>query len=459
MTNVHEGRKPDRGLPIRYLLVFWILVLSAIAFLDRTNISIAGVEIGREFHIDNTELGWVFSAFLIGYASFQIPGGVLARRFGPRRVLALCVLWWGLFTALTAMVRPGIGAALVTLILIRFLLGAGEAVMYPSANQFVERWFPVEERGKANGIIFGGVGLGSGMTPPLVTAIILRFGWHASFWFCAVVGVLAGAVWYVAARNSPEEHPWVHVRELELIAEGRGDPRTGQLAQAGKPEQKAAVPWKKIFSSKDILALTASYFTYGYISWIFFSWFYIYLAQVRGLSLKTSAIYSIFPFIAMTAGSLIGGVASDWLARVFGSRVGRCYLPAFAILLTAILLLAGSRAQSAQTASFVLASGAGALYLSQSCFWSVTADYAGEFAGVVSGAMNMGCQIGGAITASLTPLIAAHFGWKASFLTATIIAVAGALAWLIVDPDARLLPVGGSEDKNSQADYVNEPAG
>ena len=451
MTNMSERRKPGRGLPIRYLLVFWILVLSAIAFLDRTNISIAGIEIGREFHIDNTRLGWIFSAFLVGYALFQIPGGVLARRFGPRRVLALCVLWWGLFTALTALVQPGIYAALIVLILIRFLLGAGEAVMYPSANQFVERWFPIEERGKANGIIFGGVGLGSGMTPPLITAIILRFGWHASFWFCAVVGVLAGAVWYILARNTPEEHPWVHVQELELIVRGRGDPlndeQHGVLSQASKPEHKAGVPWKKILLSKEILALTVSYFIYGYIAWIFFSWFYIYLEQVRGLSLQTSAIYSIFPFIAMTAGSLIGGVASDWLARAFGSRVGRCYLPAFALLLTAVLLLAGSQARGAQTASFMLAAGAGALYLSQSCYWSVTADYAGEFTGVVSGAMNMGGQIGGAVTASLTPLIAAHFGWKASFLTATFIAVLGGLAWLIVNPDARLAAVGDSEDE------------
>jgi len=447
MIKMDGGMKPGRGLPMRYLLVLWILALSAIAFLDRTNISIAGVEISREFHIDNTELGWVFSAFLIGYAAFQIPGGVLARRLGPRRVLAFCVLWWGLFTALTALVPPGIGAALFVLVLIRFSLGAGEAVMYPSANQFVERWFPIEERGKANGIIFGGVGLGSGMTPPLITAIILRYGWHASFWFCAVVGVVAGAVWYVAARDTPEEHSWVHRHELEIIVQGRGDPENRKGTPGGTPEHKASVPWRRIFTSKDILALTGSYFTYGYVSWIFFSWFYIYLAQVRGLSLKTSAIYSIFPFIAMTLGSLIGGVASDWLARNFSARAGRCYLPAFALLLTGVLLLAGSRAQSAATASFVLAGGAGALYLSQSCYWSVTADYAGEFAGVVSGAMNMGAQIGGAVTASLTPLIAAHFGWKASFLTATVLAVLGALAWLIVDPDARLVRIGDSEDE------------
>ena len=432
------------------------MAMGAIAFMDRTNISIAGIEMGREFGIDDTRLGWVFSAFLIGYAGFQIPAGVLARRFGPRRILTFGVLWWGVFTALTAAAPSGAPAALLMLILIRFALGAGEAVMYPSANQFVERWIPIAERGRANGIIFGGVGLGTGLAPPLLTALILRWGWRVSFWFCATLGVLAGAVWLFAARNTPEEHPWVSERELEHIAGGRGDAERslpaaqgGRMGEAGQVPRQAPrdlpsrVPWRKIFSSKDILAVSASYFTYGYVSWIFFSWFYIYLAQVRGLSLKTSALYSILPFLAMTVGCLIGGVASDWLGRHVSMRAGRSYLPCFALVLTAVLLSAGSRAHSAQTASLVLAGGAGALYLSQSCFWSVTADFAGQYAGVVSGAVNMCCQIGAAVTASVTPLIAAHFGWIASFLTASILAAVGGLAWLMVDPHARLARAGG----------------
>ena len=432
------GAKRSRGLPIRYLLVFWIMALSAIAFLDRTNISVAGVEIGREFRIDNTHLGWVFSSFLVGYAAFQIPAGVLARRFGPRRVLAAGLVWWGIFTALTALAPPHVGGALLWLILIRVALGAGEAVMYPCANQFVERWFPIPERGKANGIIFGGVGLGSATAPPLLTAIILRHGWHASFWFCAVLGVLAGVVWYVAARNTPESHPWVGAAELARIAAGRGDAQEDDLQEAGAQLHRAAVPWRRIFLNRSILAVTASYFTYGYVSWIFFSWFYLYLTEVRGLSLRSSAVLSMFPFMAMSLGSLVGGAASDWLARQVSPRAGRCFLPAFALFMTAVLLAAGSRVHAAQSASLVLACGAGALYLSQSSFWSVTADFAGTFAGVVSGAMNMGCQIGGAVTATLTPLIAAHFGWEASFMTATALAVLGAAAWLLVDPAARL---------------------
>ncbi len=440
--NSDQSAKPPVGFSVRYLLVIWIMVISAVSYLDRTNIAIAGVEIAREFHINNTQLGWIFSAFLVGYSVFQIPGGALARRFGPRRVIAIGAMWSGIFTFLTASVPAGLTGALMVLILIRFSLAAGEATVFPSSNQFVERWIPLPERGRANGIIFGGVGLGSGLTPVVVTAILLHFGWRASFWFSSLVVLTAASIWFLASRDTPEEHPKVSAGELAHIVAGREDLPGKASPDPAKPKGKA--PWGKIACSKEIWGVTLSYFSFGYIAWLFFNWFYIYLVQVRHLSLKTSALYSMLPFLAMTAGSIVGGAASDWLARHVSVRAGRCFLPAGAMFVTAILLSLGSRASEAATASLVLACGAGALYLSQSSYWSVTADYAGEFAGVVSGAMNMGCQIGGAVTASLTPWIAQHFGWNASFLSATALAVVGALAWLIVNPKARLIHRSGA---------------
>jgi ACS family glucarate transporter-like MFS transporter len=160
------------------------------------------------------------------------------------------------------------------------------------------------------------------------------------------------------------------------------------------------------------------------------------MAQVRGLNLKASAAFSMLPFIAMTIGCLGGGAAGDWIAARRGLRMGRCLLPALSLAFTAVLLVLGSRAQSPAAAGVILACGAGVLYISQSGFWAVTADIAGENVGVVSGIMNMGGQAGGACTASLTPLIAAHFGWEMSFVTAASIAALGAVAWLAIDPIA-----------------------
>jgi ACS family glucarate transporter-like MFS transporter len=268
---------------------------------------------------------------------------------------------------------------------------------------------------------------------------VLHYGWRASFWFSAVVGIVAGAMWYWMARDTPEQHALVREPELDLILRGREPEKKETLTSSESRAGKRSVPWAKIFTSKEVFALTLSYFSFGYVAWVFFGWFYIYLAQVRGLNLKTSALYSMLPFVGMTIGSLGGGVVSDWVAQRFNLRLGRCLLPAFSMAFTAVLLVLGSRAEQAETAGVVLALGAGVLYFASSCFWAVSANFGGEYAGVTSGIMNMGAQVGGACTASLTPLIAVHFGWQTSFFVAAFFAVIGALAWLIVDPGRVLL--------------------
>jgi ACS family glucarate transporter-like MFS transporter len=416
---------------VRWFLVFWLFVLSAVSYLDRVNISIAVGPIAEAYDLSDVQLGKVFSAMLVGYALFQTVGGRLADRFGPRRVLAAGVVWWGIFTALTAMVPATIAGALLIFVVVRFLLGAGEAVIYPSANQFVARWIPTSERGIANGWIFAGVGAGAGLTPLLITHIMVRYGWRTSFWVCSLIGFGAGAVWFLVARDTPAEHTRVSASELALIRSG--------LTQA-EPNQdaKALMPWGRVIQSKEVWAVTLSYFCYGYVAWIFFSWFYRYLSKVRGLDLKASALYTMLPPVAMLVGSLLGGALNDRLSKRLGPRVGRCVPAVFAMAVAGILIAFGSQVQSARLASVVLAGGAGALYLSQSSFWSVTVDIAGASSGSVSGFMNTGNQIGAALTATLTPWIAARFGWTTSFLVAAGLCVVGAVSWLVVDPTRQL---------------------
>jgi ACS family glucarate transporter-like MFS transporter len=310
------------------------------------------------------------------------------------------------------------------------LLGAGEAVIYPSANQFVARWIPTSERGIANGLIFAGVGAGAGLTPLLITYIMIHYGWRSSFWVCAVFGFAAGAIWFLFARDTPEEHSGVSSDELAVI-------RTG-IAQASPDNKNVLLPWGRVLRSKEIRAVTLSYFCYGYVAWIFFSWFYRYLAKVRGLDLKASAFYTMLPFLAMLVCCLVGGSLNDWLTKRLGPRVGRCGVAAFALIAAGIFIAFGSQVESTPLASIVLAGGAGALYLSQSSFWSVTADIGGASSGSVSGVMNMGNQIGAALTASLTPWIALRFGWTTSFLVASALCLVGAVSWLFVDPSRKL---------------------
>lgn len=417
---------------IRWLLIFWMFVISAIAYLDRVNISIAGSSIEREFQLEHVRMGWVFSAFVLGYALFQAPGGRLADRYGPRKILTLGAVWWAVFTAATAFVPSGVGASLVVLVSVRFLLGVGEAVVYPASNRLVAAWIPSQERGLANGFIFAGVGAGAGVAPPLIVFVLTHSGWRWSFWISALIGLVAGLVWFFVARDRPIDHPWVDPKEEAHIQAGL--PKLAKTLSLSEP-----LAWRTILASKNVAAVTLSYFCYGYVAYIFFSWFFIYLSTVRGLNLKSSSYYAMLPFIAMAVGSPLGGWISDRLAAHYGNRSGRCGVAGVSMALCSVFVMLGTQAQDARLASVVLAGGAGALYLSQSAFWSVTSNIAGASAGSVSGVMNMGGQIGGAVTASLTPLIAKHFGWGRSFFVAAALCVAGSLLWLVIDPNLELV--------------------
>jgi len=432
---------PARATHVRWLLIFLLFVISAVAYLDRVNISVAGQDIAKEFHLSNIQLGWVFSAFVLGYALLQAPAGWVSDRFGARLVLGVGVVWWALFTGLITFISPGATAIVAVLISVRFLLGVGEAVMYPASNCIVSAWIPSAECGRANGLIFAGVGFGAGIAPPLITYTLLHFGWRASFWVSAFLGLLAGSVWFLIARDKPAQHRWVSANELKHIQAGLPLRRTaGQGPKLG---------WGEIIKLREVQALSFSYFTYGYVVYIFFSWFFIYLNSVRGLNLKQSSYYTMLPFIAMAIASPLGGWMGDRLTRSRGRRVGRCYLALASMALCSLFLMAGTQVRNVPFAVVVLAGGAGALYLSQSSFWSVSADLGGESAGSLSGVMNMGCQLGGAISSSLTAVIATRFGWTASFTVAAVLALAGAVAWVFVYPETEL-PASGLTDAGTR---------
>jgi ACS family glucarate transporter-like MFS transporter len=414
---------------VRWLLIVWLFLIAAITYMDRVNISITGRFIEQEFHLTHIQLGWVFSAFILGYALFQAPGGRLADRYGAARVVAIVILWYALFTSLTAWTPATISFALMLLLTVRFLLGTGEACVFPSSNRLVATWIPSQERGRANGIIFAGVGAGAATAPPIISYIINHYGWRWSFWITAMVAICLGIVWFLIARDRPEDHPWMSPGELAHIRAG--------IPESG-PAGSGAVPWAGIFRSKEVLAVSGSYFCYGYVAYLIFSWFFTYLREVRGLDLKSSALYGMLPFMAMTTCSPLGGWISDVLTKRHGKRIGRCGIGVAGLALTAVFLALGTQASSAPMACVVLAGGAGSLYLAQSSYWSVTAGIAGHSAGSVSGVMNMIGQFGGVVTASLTPLVAARYGWTASFLVAAGLALCGSLAWLLVDPERQL---------------------
>lgn len=409
----------------RWIIIACTFVIAAVSYLDRNNISIAASSLQREFGLTNVQLGTVFSAFIMGYAFAQPVAGRIADRFGAARVIGIAILWWSVFTALLPLVPPGLPFSLGILLAVRLLLGIGEAVIFPASNRLVANWIPSRERGVANGLIFAGVGVGGASAPPLITFIMLSHSWRWAFWLCALIGIAAGLLWVLLVRNSPAESPRVSAAEFAYI-------KAGLPAHAKAQDESAG--WLDIISDRHVLVLTLSYFCYGYVAYIFFTWFFKYLSDVRGLNLKSSALYATLPFIAMALASWLGGLTSDKLVAPLGKRFARCGVAGLSMLAASIFVFIATQVMDARVAALVLAGGAGALYFAQSAFWAISADIGGPSAGLLSGLMNMGCQIGGVVTAALTPVLANSFGWTASFAITAGVALVGAAAWAFVDP-------------------------
>jgi MFS transporter, ACS family, glucarate transporter len=422
--NPEAIRKPAGG--VRWVIISCAFLVAAVSYLDRTNISIASSFLQKEFGLADTQLGFVFGAFIAGYALAQPVAGLLADRFGATYTIAGAILWWSLFTALVPMIPAGISGAFAILLAVRFLLGIGEAIVFPATNRLVADWIPSRERGLASGLVFTGVGVGGGIAPPLITFIMLRHNWRWAFWVSALIGVGASVIWLVLVRNRPENHKCVNSDEAAYIAAG--------MPPHSRRPNTSPRSWEVIWD-RQVAILTLGYFCYGYTAYIFFTWFFRYLSDVRGLNLATSAGYATLPFVAMAVASPFGGLVSDRLVVRLGKRVGRCGVAGLSPLLASIFVWAAAHVGGARLAAVVLAGGAAALYFSQSAFWAISADIGSDSVGTVSGVMNMGGQLGGMVTAYLTPVIANSRGWTASFETAALICLCGALAWLFVDPN------------------------
>src|SRR5262249_31944728 len=227
-------------------------LLAVVTYLDRICISAAAPFIMEDLHLSLLQMGVVFSAFTLAYSVFEIPSGWLGDVKGPRRVLTRIVLWWSAFTMLTGAAR-----GLNSLVAIRFLFGAGEAGAFPNVARSFSRWFPVRERGRANGVMFLGSRLGGMLSAPLALLLVTRVGWRLSFVCFGTIGIAWAAAWYAWYRDRPEEHPGVDAEELAWIRQDRGRDDAPALHDGGRG---TGTPWRALLTSRNLYAICAMYF-------------------------------------------------------------------------------------------------------------------------------------------------------------------------------------------------------
>jgi len=398
-------------------LVFLLSATATASYLCRVNISVAGALLMKDFGLSQIQMGRAFSAFLLGYALFQIPAGMLADRWGARRILLLSAWWWVALTILQALVgwgplRAGAGATLMILLTLRFLLGIGEAPTFPGAAQGVARWIPPDRQGRANGIVIAAVGLGSAIAPPLLSTIMVRAGWRAALLLSASPALILALVWLFVREHGSDREEGVQTL----------------------PQPQGPVDLQPLRSLRFVL-LTASYTLQGYVGYIFVFWFYLYLVQERHFDLLRGAALSSLPWIFSILSIPLGGLISDRLVSGrAGLKWGRRIVPIVGLALSGLFLALGARTGNAYSAAAYLALSTALVLSVEGPFWATMMEIARSGSGTAGGIMNMGSNLGGLVSPALTPVLAAHIGWENALMLAAAISVLGAVMWLGITP-------------------------
>jgi ACS family glucarate transporter-like MFS transporter len=277
------GARNLRPTQMRWVMMGMLTIITALTYVDRLNLGIAGEYIQTEFHLSTHTMGWILGAFVLGYALFQVPGGWAGDRFGPRSILTFAIVWWSIFTALTAVapelpLRAWLGVA-GSFIVVRFLIGMGEAAAFPNSNKTISFWLGENARGVGNSIFLMGIGVGGTVTPIVIAWIMQTWGWRTSFYVCAVLGFLVAIIWHSIATSRPEDHPRVNAAELALI-----HPKTDKKPIGSRPggAGPVRVPWKRLIWRRSTWCLMLSYFCEAYPNYIFFTWIHDPAGRILG---------------------------------------------------------------------------------------------------------------------------------------------------------------------------------
>ena len=408
-----------KAIPYRYRVLVLLCSLTTLTYLDRICISIVGVRIKDDLHLNNEQFGWVLASFALAYALFEIPSGVLGDKIGPRAVFIRIVLFWSLFTAVTGLVN-----GLISLLIIRFLFGVGESGTYPNCLNVISRWFPANETGRA--LIGVGLGqqIGSAIAPLIITPIAVAYGWRMPFFVNGAIGVAWVLICYAWFKNSPSEMKHISAAEKSKIESG-----------CRHQKHQHVVHWRLIFKNRTVWSLMFMYFCFQWANYFFVAWMPVYLQEGKHFTENEAKSIISAIFIAGMVGLIIGGFIADWLVKIKGVRFGRRFVGMTGFGMCGLLILNAALVSNNHFAALSLIVANGFYGFSvMSCF-GVCTDIARNNAGTVTGAMNFSGQMGAFFLAIVFGKIAdvTHNFEYPLFVVAGVLAV-GFLQWLMIDP-------------------------
>lgn len=419
------GERVILRMASRRTIVILLSCFSLTSYLLRMNISIAAKLIMPSLGLDKIQMGQVFSAFMLGYALFQIPWGVLADKFGPRRVLTAATAIWITTTLLTGMVpgkiAPAGAGAFVSLLLLRFLLGVGEAASFPVAARAIASWMNRGSHGLCYSFVTFGSSVGCACAAPLISFVMLTFGWRGSFYISAAIALLLALAWEYFSKDLPQ---------LPAV--------DGPPVTTLKSSHRRNNSWISLLKNPNIVLISISYFLDSYLLFVFIFWFYLYLVEKRGFSMLRGGLYTGAPFVmAMIIGPL-NGYLCDYLSERAGRQTGRRVVAMGGLIFSAVFLCLGLQAINPYQAVGWISLSVGFLLSTEGAFWPAAMELGATNAGAAGGIMNTAGNLGGVVSTGLVPVLIKHFGWNFAFGSASALALCGALIWLWVRLDPGL---------------------
>jgi ACS family glucarate transporter-like MFS transporter len=442
-TNHASARFAAAATPTRarHVVLGFAIALAIITYIDRVCISQAAPDISKELGLGPKEMGWVFSAFTLAYALFEIPAGWMGDRFGPRSVLMKVVMMWSLFTAATGWVW-NLGSLLVC----RLLFGAGEAGCFPNLTKIFTIWLPTSERVKAQGLLWLCARWGGAFTPALVAAVIAFVNWRWAFGLFGLIGVVWAVAFFRWFRDRPREHPSVNAAELALL----------DGAERNAPSHEG-VPWGRLVANRTVWLLWLQYFCMSYGWYFYITWLPTYLREARGVPLEKSALLAGLPLFFGGIGCFVGGWAAKRLADAWRDvRRARRVVACTGLFSAGAMLVVATRISNPVLAMVALGLASFSNDLAMAPDWGACMDVGGRLAGSLSGSMNMMGNLGGA----LGPVVVGYIldrakpavgapptleGWTLAFFVAAAIYAVGAVAWIFIDP---VTPLESAEKRN-----------
>jgi ACS family glucarate transporter-like MFS transporter len=431
MSGTPHGRSEIRTSHVRWNILALLVIVSFVAYILRTNMSVAGARMMGDLGLSELQLGWVLAAFAWGYAIFQWPGGLLADWLGGRKALTLITVLWGLVNLLVALV-PGSSmlgpvGIMAALAMLRFLMGAAQAPLYPVASgHTIARWFPASGWALPNAFTNAGLTLGAAATGPLIVLLIHSVGWRGSFALTAPLAFVFAGLWWWYGRDEPALNQAVSPGELAYINADR-PPSRGEARVPGS--------WKAVFRSREVWLITISYFFSNYVFYFFFNWLYIYLVQVRKFHELQGGVLAAAPWITGAVTATLGGLLCDALTRRRGIRVAPRIVIMIGLFLAGGFILAAAGAANPYLAVVYLSLCLGGQQFTDAAYWAAATYVGGRQSATACGVMNTGGNVVGGLAGVMVPLTARTLGWPVALGTASLFALIGAALWIWIRAD------------------------